>query len=65
MATIIIDTRTTEAKRMLEFLRSTRYAKVIDENEPVAMIKKGLEELDLARAGKLKGKSSKEFLTEL
>lgn len=34
MATVILDTRTTEAKKMLEFLKATRYAKVIEENVP-------------------------------
>ena len=33
MTTIIIDTRSTEAKKMLEFLKSTRYAKVIEEEK--------------------------------
>ena len=33
MATIILNTRSTEAKKMLEFLKSTRYAKVIDEKK--------------------------------
>ncbi|MEI7831269.1 MAG: hypothetical protein WCI31_15935 [Prolixibacteraceae bacterium] len=33
MATVILNTRSTEAKKMLEFLKSTRYAKVIEENE--------------------------------
>lgn len=34
MATVILNTRTTEAKKMLEFLRATRYAKVIEEDLP-------------------------------
>lgn len=33
MATVILNTRSVEAKRMLEFLKSTRYAKVIEEKE--------------------------------
>jgi ABC-type tungstate transport system permease subunit len=33
MTTIILDTRSTEAKKMLEFLKSTRYAKVIEEEK--------------------------------
>ncbi|MDO9341666.1 MAG: hypothetical protein Q7T72_14235 [Bacteroidales bacterium] len=33
MATIILDTRSAEAKKMLEFLKSTRYAKVIEEKK--------------------------------
>jgi D-arabinose 1-dehydrogenase-like Zn-dependent alcohol dehydrogenase len=34
MATVILDTRSTEAKKMLEFLRATRYARVIEEDIP-------------------------------
>ena len=33
MATVIINTRSVEAKKMLEFLKSTRYAKVIEEEK--------------------------------
>jgi hypothetical protein len=66
MTTVIIDTRSVEAKKMLEYLKSTRYAKVIEaEDDAVLMVKQGLEELDLARHGKLKGKSAKQFLSEL
>jgi len=34
MATVKLDTRSTEAKKMLEFLKATRYAKVIEEMIP-------------------------------
>lgn len=33
MTTILLDTRSTEAKKMLEFLKSTRYAKVIEDEK--------------------------------
>jgi hypothetical protein len=33
MTTIILDTRSVEAKKMLEFLKSTKYAKVIEEKK--------------------------------
>jgi hypothetical protein len=33
MATVILNTRSAEAKKMLEFLKSTRYAKVIEEKK--------------------------------
>ena len=42
MTTILLDTRSNEAKKMLEFLKSTRYAKVIEEdtvnNETISAI---------------------------
>ena len=34
MTTVIIDTHSKEAKKMVEFLKTTRFAKVIEENEP-------------------------------
>jgi hypothetical protein len=34
MTKVIIDTRTKEAKKMVEFLKSTRYARVLQEKEP-------------------------------
>ena len=33
MTTIILDTRSTEAKKMVEFLKSTRYARVIEDEK--------------------------------
>jgi hypothetical protein len=33
MTTVIINTRSTEAKKMVEFLRTTRYAKVLDDKD--------------------------------
>ena len=33
MTTIILNTRSAEAKKMLEFLKSTRYAKVIEDKK--------------------------------
>jgi hypothetical protein len=66
MTTVIIDTRSTEAKKILEFLKTTKYSRVIeDKNETIDNINNGLKELNLARNGKLKGKTSKRFLSEL
>lgn len=64
MATVIINERSTGAKKMLEFLKTQSYAKIIDE-ETINEVKQGLKELDLARKGKLKGKSAKQYLSEL
>ena len=33
MATIIIDTRTNEAKRLVEYLKTIKYVKVLDSNQ--------------------------------
>lgn len=50
MTTIIIDNKTTDAKRMIEFLKTQRYAKIIDERTPNASLMKSMEE---ARLGKV------------
>ncbi len=34
MVTVLIDTNSDEAKKMLDFLKSTRYAKVLEDKEP-------------------------------
>ena len=34
MATVILDTRSPEAKKMLEYLKTTHYARVVEENIP-------------------------------
>jgi hypothetical protein len=33
MATIIIDTKTNEAKRLVEYLKTIKYVKVLDSNQ--------------------------------
>ena len=50
MTTIIINDKTTDAKRMIEFLRTQRYAKIIDEKTPNTSLLKSMEE---ARLGKV------------
>lgn len=63
MATVILDTRTTEAKKMLEFLKATRYAKVIDEDIPNDETISAIEDVE---KGKVKSyKSAKEMMSTL
>ena len=63
MTTIIINTRTAEAKKMVEFLKSTRYAKVIEENE---LNDETLEAIDAVEDGKVNSYSSaKELISSL
>ena len=50
MTTIIINDKTTDAKRMIEFLKTQRYAKIIDEKTPNTSLLKSMEE---ARLGKV------------
>ena len=63
MTTVIINTRTAEAKKMVEFLKSTRYAKVIEENE---LNDDTLEAIDAVEEGKVNSYSSaKELISSL
>lgn len=63
MTTVIIDTRSEEAKKMVEFLKSTRYASVMDENVPN---EETLEAIQAVEEGKVKSYSSaKELMSSL
>ena len=63
MATVILDTRTTEAKKMLEFLKATRYARVIEENVPNDETISAINEVE---KGKVKSYgSAKEMMSTL
>lgn len=46
MATVIIDTRYREAKKILEFLKTTRYAKVFDEKTPNEETRQAMNEVE-------------------
>jgi hypothetical protein len=50
MTTIIFNDKTTDAKRMIEFLKTQRYAKIVDEKTPNTSLLKSMEE---ARLGKV------------
>jgi len=63
MATIVIDEKSIGAKKMVEFLKTQPYAKIIDERRPSAGLSKSIEE---ARSGKVtKAKSATELLAML
>jgi hypothetical protein len=62
MTTVIIDTRTAEAKKMVELLKTTRYAKVIEENEPND---ETLEAIDAVAEGNVNSYSSAKELIAL
>ena len=46
MTTVILDTRTEEAKRLVDFLKTTRYAKVLVEKIPNAETLKAIEDVE-------------------
>jgi len=63
MTTIIINTRSKEAKKMVEFLKATRYARVIEESIPN---EETLEAIDEVEEGKVNSYSSaKELISSL
>jgi hypothetical protein len=63
MTTVIIDTRSEEAKKMVEFLKSTRYARVVEENVPND---ETLEAIHAVEEGKVNSYSSaKELMSSL
>lgn len=63
MTTIIIDTRSEEAKKMVEFLKSTRYARIVETNVPND---ETLEAIHAVEEGKVNSYSSaKELMSSL
>ena len=63
MTTVIINTRSNEAKKMLEFLKTTRYARVVEENVPNEETIEAMQEVE---AGYVKShQSAKELLSTL
>ena len=68
--TIKIDTRSKKSQYLLGLISELSkidkgISFVDDDKEVVKSIEQGLRELDSARKGKLKGKSAKQFLSEL
>lgn len=49
MTTIVIDDKTIDAKKMVEFLKTQRYAKIIDEKTPNAILQKSIDEAETGR----------------
>jgi len=63
MKTIIIDDKSAEAKKMIEFIKTLPYAKVIDERTLGASLKKSMDD---ARADKTKEiKDVDEYFNEI
>ncbi len=46
MTTIVIDEKTIDARKMIEFLKTQRYAKIIDEKTPNATLLKSIDEAE-------------------
>jgi hypothetical protein len=68
MATIIIDEKSTGAKKMVEYLKTQRYAKVVEESMQVADMPNAetTKAMKDAKAGKVKRyKNSEELFSSL
>lgn len=55
MATVIINEKTKVGKTLLEYLKNTGHATVIEKSPAVESVAKGLAELDQVLKGKQKG----------
>jgi hypothetical protein len=63
MTTVIINTRTVEARKLVEFLKTTSYAKIVEENIPND---ETLEAINAVEEGKVNSYSSaKELISSL
>ncbi len=63
MTTVIINTRTAEARKLVEFLKTTSYAKIVEENIPND---ETLEAINAVEEGKVNSYSSaKELISSL
>jgi hypothetical protein len=63
MATVIIDTRSNEAKKMLEFLKTTRYARVVEEDIPNEETLEAMNEVEERKVNSYK--SAKDMMRAL
>ncbi|GET30516.1 hypothetical protein [Prolixibacter sp. SD074] len=65
MATVIINERTKAGKALLEYLKNTGHATVVEKSPATESVTKGLSELGDVLKGKRKGTSARKFLSEL
>jgi hypothetical protein len=49
MTTIIIDEKTIDAKKMIEYLKTQRYAKIIDDKTPNDKLQKSMDEAETGK----------------
>ena len=63
MRTVIIDTRSKEAKKLVEFLKVTHYARVLEEGEPNEETIQAMNEVQEGKVNTYK--SAKEMIASL
>jgi len=65
MATVIINENTKAGRSLIEFLKNSGYATILNQSNSVESILKGLSELQQAKEGKIEGKSARQIAEEL
>ena len=63
MTTIIINERSKDAKKMIEFLKTQHYVTIIDEKTPSASLLKSMEEAEAVQVNEYK--STEELFSKL
>ncbi|MGV8091189.1 MAG: hypothetical protein AB2L24_04915 [Mangrovibacterium sp.] len=65
MATVIINEKTKAGKALLEYLKNTQHATVLEKSPAIESVTRGLTELTQVLKGKHKGTPARKFLSEL
>lgn len=65
MATVIINEKTKAGRSLIEFLKNSGYATILNPSQSIDSILKGLVELQQAKLGKLEGKPARKLVDEL
>lgn len=65
MTTVIINDKTKAGRSLVEFLKNSGYATIVEHSPAVDSILKGLAELQQAKSGTLEGKSARKLAEEL
>ncbi len=65
MATVIINEKTKAGKALVEYLKNTGHATIIEKSPAVESVTRGLSELNNVLKGKKKGTPARKFLSEL
>jgi hypothetical protein len=65
MATVIINEKTKAGRSLIEFLKNSGYATIINPSQSIDSVLKGLAELQKAKSGILEGKPARKLAEEL
>ncbi|HAH23142.1 MAG TPA: hypothetical protein DCL77_05165 [Prolixibacteraceae bacterium] len=65
MTTVIINEKTKAGRSLVEFLKNSGYATIVEHSPAIDSILKGFSELKQAKAGKIEGKPARKLAEEL